>query len=195
MRAFTSREKLMLGVLATMVVGAAYYFLFFTPIQTRIADAQVRVTTAQDQQLIEQLKVVKLNQMKKEIEEMKAAGKENTRQLPEYNNLEMVMIELNGILLAADSYKIDFPDPDLTQRIVQRATNITFTAPNYGAAKEIIQRLSDCAYRCSVNSVNITAGGDSRPNSPNTVESVTTQTVSVAVTVTFYEKNVTEEKK
>lgn len=191
MRSFTSREKIMLGVLATMVVGAAYYFLFFTPIQARIADAEVRVSTAQDQQLIEQLKVVKLNQMKKEIAEMKASGMENTRQLPDYNNLDMVMIELNGILLAADSYQIDFPDPDLTPRIIQRATNITFTAANYAAAKTIIQRLSDCAYRCSVNSVNLSASGDGVGSTGN----VATQPVSASVTVTFYERNVTEAKK
>lgn len=188
MRSFTKREQVMLWILSVIIMGACYYFFFFTPVQARIQDAQLRTAIAQDQQIVEQVRVVKMNRMKKEIEEMKAAGLANNRLLPEYDNLKLVMMELNGILLATDSYQINFPDSDLNQRIIQRVANISFTAADYAGAKGIIQRLSDSVYRCSIDSVGMEVGGSRETAEKEAIPDIGTQSVSVSLTVTFYEK-------
>lgn len=186
MRSFTQREKTMLIVLLILVLGAAYYFFFFTPLQDRIATAEGRISTAQDQRMLEQIKLVKMSTMQREIEEMKTSGAQTIRALPPYNNLNMVMMELNNIMKASTSFDIRFPEIDATQRIVPRTVNITFTAANYSAAKQLIQRLSDCVYRCTVDSVEVLAEGGQGGDGSGDVR---TQTVRATVTVTFYEKN------
>ena len=84
------------------------------------------------------------------------------------DNLRPVMMELYAILGGAGDYSLSFGTVDAEEPIVRRSISMTYTAGSYAAAKDILQRLHDSAYRCMLDSVNISIGqGGDGPVSVN----------------------------
>ncbi|MEG0779313.1 MAG: type II secretion system protein GspM [Oscillospiraceae bacterium] len=186
-RAFSRREKVMLGVLVVLILGAVYYFLTFQPLQARIAAAEVRSADAQDAMLVEETRAAMRTKMLAEIASMKAAGQQLSAEIPLYNNLRSVMQQLNTILGLAQSYDIGFSEVEEGTRIIKRPIQISFTAKNYADAKKIVLNLSRCRYRCTIDSVDVSV----EESAEDRLDDVVTQPVRVNATVTFYEKNTT----
>ena len=112
-REFTPREKGMLLVLAVLLLALGYMKLFYAPVQQAVEDNQQRQTELQDQALIEQTRALKMQVMEKELEELKAGNAVPDAQVPDYDNVQRVMIELNAILARAQEYSLAFDDVSL----------------------------------------------------------------------------------
>ena len=160
-REFTPREKGMLLVLAVLLLALGYMKLFYAPVQQAVEDNQQRQTELQDQALIEQTRVLKMQVMEKELEELKAGNAVPDAQVPDYDNVQRVMIELNAILARAQEYSLAFDDVSLDDSgLVRRPVELTFKTADYAAAREIINDLYHCRYRCSIQDVSIYADED-----------------------------------
>ena len=124
-------------------------------------DNQQRQTELQDQALIEQTRALKMQVMEKELEELKAGNAVPDAQVPDYDNVQRVMIELNAILARAQEYSLAFDDVSLDDSgLVRRPVELTFKTADYAAAREIINDLYHCRYRCSIQDVSIYADED-----------------------------------
>ena len=161
-REFTPREKGMLLVLAVLLLALGYMKLFYAPVQQAVEDNQQRQTELQDQALIEQTRALKMQVMEKELEELKAGNAVPDAQVPDYNNAKRVMVELNAILARAREYSLSFDDVSLDEDsgLVRRPVELTFQTADYAAAREIINDLYHCRYRCSIQDVTISADED-----------------------------------
>ena len=161
-REFTPREKGMLLVLAVLLLALGYMKLFYAPVQQAVTENQQRQTELQDQALIEQTRALKMQVMEKELEELKASNAVPDAQVPDYNNAKRVMVELNAILARAREYSLSFDDVSLDEDsgLVRRPVELTFKTADYAAAREIINDLYHCRYRCSIQDVTISADED-----------------------------------
>ena len=159
---FTPREKGMLLVLALLLLTLGYMKLFYAPVQQAVTENQQRQAELQDQALIEQDRALKMQTMEKELEELKTGGAVPDAQVPDYNNAKRVMVELNAILARAREYSLSFDDVSLDEDsgLVRRPVELTFQTADYAAAREIINDLYHCRYRCSIQDVTISADED-----------------------------------
>ena len=79
----------------------------------------------------------------------------------------------------ASNVSIQWAEPYLTDTIVRRNADITCTVPSYVIAESVIDQIVNLQYKCIISSLSI-SGSDTM--SVNTSESV-----SVSMTVTFFE--------
>ena len=161
-REFTPREKGMLLVLAVLLLALGYMKLFYSPVQQAITENQQRQAELQDQALVEQTRALKMQTMEKELEELKASNAVPDAQIPDYNNAKRVMVELNAILARAREYSLAFDDVSLDEDsgLVRRPVELTFKTADYAAAREIVNDLYHCRYRCYIQDVSVSADED-----------------------------------
>ena len=98
---------------------------------------------------------------------------EDIRPMPDHDNIQNVMVELNAILAPSREYTLRFSSVQEENHVVARQVSLPFTCANYAAARSILQQLHDSDLRCLVDSVSITENEDG--------------TVQVDATVIFYE--------
>lgn len=156
-RKLTPREWMLLIVLAVLVVGAAYVLLFRTPVLAARDDAIAETASCKEQTLALQDRLLEKQRMERELDKIFAES-DNPLALPDYDNLQPVMRELNTVLSSAKNYSLSFANVDNTQSVVRREISVNFTCGGYNAAKNILQRLDDSPYRCMLNNVSITLG-------------------------------------
>lgn len=177
-RVFTRREKCLLLLLTVLLLGLGYVKLFLEPLQRNLAVMEDRQAAAADQLLLEQTKLAQLQTMETGLEEMRNAGAA-AAEIPAYDNVENVMVQLHAILAAAQEYSLTFSDVQIGEAgLVSRPIQLTFTAGSYAAARQIIDNLSNSRYRCTVESLSAAAEQDLRRDNP----------VTVNLTMTFFEK-------
>ena len=85
------------------------------------------------------------------------------------------MFELNSILASTADYSLSFSTVDASQAIVRRSISMSFTTGSYESAKAVLQQLHDSAFRCMLDSVNISIGQGER------------DTVLVSGSIVFFE--------
>jgi len=166
-RKLTVREWLLLGVLAVMLVICGYMVLFYIPVTNQRDSAINEAETCRVELEAAQLRLEDKRRMEQELEEIFARS-EDPLSLAPYDNLRPVMMELYAILGGAGDYSLSFGTVDAEEPIVRRSISMTYTAGSYAAAKDILRRLHDSAYRCMLDSVNISIGqGGDGPVSVN----------------------------
>lgn len=183
-REFTMREKVLLLILVIIVIAAGYYWLVYTPVESRITEARAEEVNYQDQILLEMVRSKQLKQMREVLEEQVAQGSEPMSVIPDYDNLEHVMIQLDAILTPAVNYSLTFSDVVPSEKLMSRPIEMTFTSDSYRTARNIINNLYSCMYRCTIDNITMTAGGGEREGAAD----LNQDPVSVSLTVTFYEK-------
>ena len=184
-RAFTKREKVLLLALVMILLGLVYYRFVRLPVQDRIAAAD---TTLLEQQMsAEQQKASIIKQMQEDIE---AGKKDVTGIVASYDNLKAESAALNTIFSEATSFNFSFEQPVATDDAVRRTINISFTATNYQIARRIIQQVHDCAYRCLITDISVSAdenGGAEAGDKMSQYPNLANATISGSMSVTFYE--------
>lgn len=173
MRPLSAREKFLLCVLLIVAVISAYLALFYRPVTAKMIEVDEQLGQTEDQLLESQIKVTKLEKMRSELEEINA-GEGPLTSLARYDNLQSVIVELNGILSQTSQYSLDFGTVDTSQPIVRRNITLNFSAGSYEQAKSVLRELHDCKYRCLLSALTL----NDRNRSGN---------VQVSVTMTFFE--------
>jgi len=173
----TSRDLVMLVILVFLLGGVCYYMFFFKPLQEDLAaiaaqevEVQANITTAQG-------KLAVMNDMKAEVDEIKARPASEITEIAAYDNAKVVMNELNGILAISQEYSLTFADPQINEDgTVRRNVSLSCTCTDYTTAKIIIDSLTRCHWRCLISSVSIDGDGN-----------ITEGPVSMNATMTFFE--------
>lgn len=172
-RKFTVKENILLLICACLFLGIFYYQAVWK--STAKMMETYNVINLEDELLAVQLKAQKLVQMQKVL-------KENDGQsgglLLDYNNLENEITEINSILSKAKTFNLNFDNATTDGSIVRRNINITFTTGDYDTAKEMIQSLKNCKYKCLIRDVNLSATEGGLQTSKN---------INVSLQVTFFE--------
>ncbi len=143
-RAFTTREKVMLIILAVLLIVIGYYKFVLEPINDSISQYQLNTETEQSEILQNTAQLQKLNNMQKELEEIKSSG--DTKPLPTYNNMNAMLTELNTILDQSTDYSLSFgtvAPMEETTYIMKRPVELKFITANYDTARSILDQLHD----------------------------------------------------
>lgn len=156
-RKLTAREWMLLAVLAVLVAVSGYIMLFYIPVTTQRDNALNEAEACRMELEAVQLRLEEKRRMERELEELFSQPEEPLSLAP-YDNLQPVMMELHAILDGAGDYSLSFGTVDTEETIVRRSISMTYTAGSYAAAKDILQRLHDSAYRCMLDSVNVSVG-------------------------------------
>lgn len=174
-RAFTSREKVLLVVLAVLLIGIGYFKLILEPINTNIETYQANTNAEQDEIIVNTATLTKMRNMQQELEEIHASG--DAKPMPAYDNSDCLLVELNRILSEADDYSLNFGGTSVLDGdyIVRRPLSLTFTASSYEQARSILTALhdSDNINQITDLSVRFTGGSDER--------------VDVSLSIAYYE--------
>lgn len=130
-RSFTTREKILLLLLTIMILGVGYFKLFYQPMQEQITANQQRQIAAEDQFSVEAVRLQRMKNMQNEIEQFKQSGATVYSEIPPYDNIQNVMIQLNTILGQAKDYSISFQDVQKQDdsKLVIRPIELSFTPP------------------------------------------------------------------
>lgn len=179
-REFTQREKILLLVLVAILLLTGYLKLFLAPVEKQYTDAQAKYADAQDSLTLAESKLASMKKMEAALKKLEEAGASSDVTIPAYDNSDNVMVQLDAILGSAVNYQVTFSDVSYGSNLVSRPVKLTFTARNYAAAKEILTSLYNCKYRCALSDIAISSGSDTG--------NVRTESVSVSLTATFYEK-------
>ena len=157
-RKLTAREWMLLGVLAVLALASGYIMLFYTPMTQR-RDAAIEETAQyQEQVSAAQLRMEEKRRMEQELETI-FENDPDPIGLARYDNIQPVMMELHTILSAANDYSLSFSTVDAEGGdIVRRDIALSFISGTYEEAKAILQSLKNSAYRCMIDTVNISFG-------------------------------------
>lgn len=156
-RQLTSRELILLGMLLVLALVGGYVMLFYMPMNSELERLKQEQASCEEQLQVAQVQVEDKRRMERELEEIFAANP-NPLGIAPYDNLQPVMFELNGILQSTSEYSLSFGTVDKEQPIVRRSIQLTYTSGSYEAAKQVLQRLHDSAYRCMLDDMNIGIG-------------------------------------
>lgn len=142
-RAFTTRENVLLVILAVLLIAIGYWKFVLEPINESIAVYQTNMATEQDEIIIDSVTLTKMQEMQRELEEIYASGE--AKPLPLYDNSDALLVELNRIMSKSNSYSLHFNETAVLDGgyIVRRPLSVTFTAGSYEQARSILTELHD----------------------------------------------------
>lgn len=159
-RKLTTREWMLIGVLAILVIVCGYIMLFYRPTISARDAALAETEVCKEQIEAAQIRLTEKQRMERELDEIFAKDP-NPLGLADYDNLQPVMVELNTILSSTQNYSLTFATVDATASLVRREISMGFTCDSYTSAKNILQRLHDSTYRCMLNNISISMGKNS----------------------------------
>jgi Tfp pilus assembly protein PilO len=179
-RELSHREKVLCLILAIALLTVCYFKFFVGPVGERLTDAETRQADAESEITQEETKLTQMQTMQTELDHIQSTGNGKTSEVPDYNNINNVMVQLNTILGTALDYQLSFSDPDFGEELVSRVVQMTYTAQNYQAAKSILSNLYHCRYCCILSDISIA--------SDTQTGNIMTGKVTVHLSVTFYER-------
>ncbi|MDD4844011.1 MAG: hypothetical protein PHU31_06745 [Anaerotignum sp.] len=179
-KSFTKREKAMFFVLVIILLSALYYFSFALPTMNRISTADEKTAQLQDDIMQQTVKLKKIQEMQKEIEEAAQTDGYKTK-IPDYDNLENVMKLLDAFLGSATEYKLSFSVLSEESSLLYRPIDVEFQCGNYAAALDIIQKIYTSPYKSVIDSISVDNDGSQDGDIVN-------YPVTVSMTVIFIEK-------
>lgn len=173
-RQLTAREWMLLALLGIILVVSGYILLYYTPMTAERDRCISEAESCRAQTEAAQLRLDEKKRMERELEELFAV-EPPPLSIPDYDNLQPVMFELNTILSGTGDYSLSFSTVDASQTIIRRNISMTYTAGGYESAKAVLQQLHDSAYRCMMDNVSMNLGQGGR------------DAVSVNGTIVFFE--------
>ena len=156
-RQLTTREWMLLALLGVILLASGYMLLFYMPLTAERDRCLGEAESCRAEIEAAQLRLEEKRRMERELEDLFSAG-EPPRSIADYDNLQPVMFELNSILASTQDYSLSFSTVDASQAIVRRSISMSFTTGTYESAKAVLQQLHDSAFRCMLDSVNVSVG-------------------------------------
>lgn len=177
MRKLSTRERVLLLLLAVIAIVSGYILLFYLPTTQRIESLNAQIT--QSQELVAQLdaKLASQQQMENKLEQLSAQDAQ-VPYMPAYDNIQAVMTELHAILAGCQEYSLSFQSEQGEDHVFYRRVSIPFTCSSYEQAQEILQKLHDSTLRGLLEDVQISQQEDG--------------TVKASATIIFFEYQTAE---
>lgn len=177
----TVREKIMICVLLLLVVCVAYYYAVYNPVKAQLAQLDEERYTMETELMVLETQNVEIVRLQKELEQLQAdaAAKGSQSSVPDYDNFNAMMDQLNLLMKGTTEYSMNFGTVDMSQSIVRRPITMSFKCNSYESAKNILKQLAMGPYRCQISDLAMTASENGR--------GINKGGVTVAVTVTYFE--------
>ena len=173
----SARESLMLVFLVVLLIGVGYYMGFYTPLQNELASIATQCSNIDTQITTSMAKIGRMDEMQAELDEILSRPADEITEIAPYDNKEVVLNQLYGILGQAQDYSLNFTDPTVEKGgTVRRNISMSFRCADYDSAKAIIRDLTDSQWRCLVSNLSLSGGGD-----------IMEGEVQVNATITFFE--------
>jgi Tfp pilus assembly protein PilO len=157
----TIREKILMCILAVLLVVCAYYYAFYMPVLQKIIDNKAEIAFLDEQNMVLDAQVEKMNQMKGELEDITSNGTTGVKELPAYDNSQNVMHSLASILESANHYNVSFSSVEIEESTVRRHINLSYDCNDYATAKAILEQIYESEYRCLIKDVHLSGGEES----------------------------------
>lgn len=180
MRNLKKSEEIVLLLLAAALIGLFYYQFVYKGLQE--AKVQYNTSVLETELAAYQTKAASMQQMQEQIESGKLTS---DGVVATYNNQKQEIIALNNIFEDAETFNLNFQEPTAYSgdTTVRRGLQITFAAASYETAREMLEELYHCEYRCLLQDITISPSNRGNGGS----NSLSGGAVEVSVTVTFYE--------
>lgn len=173
----SGREYFLVALLVVLLVGVIYYMAFYKPLQEEIATLTTQVSEIDTQINAASSRIARMDAMQAELDQIMSQTKNQITEIAPYDNKEVVLNQLNGILQASLQYSLNFSEPAISSDgTVRRNVSMSFSCRDYASAKAIIKALTESHWRCLVSNLSLSGGG-------NIMEGE----VSVNATITFFE--------
>ena len=142
-REFTSREKLLLVILALLLIFVCYFKFILTPINEGIDEYHDMTAQQEDEFLVNFQKAGIVKNMEAELAEIKSSG--TVRPLPAYDNSSVLLVQLRTILDSSlVEYNMEFSKlKNYDEYLICRPLQLSFTADSYETVRHIIDQISD----------------------------------------------------
>ncbi len=176
-RKFTTREKVLLLILALILLGELYYLLVHQTVQRELEDARIRIEAATVSYDAERARAAEKEEMQKKIKEAGEDG--SVHPLPDYDNSTNVVAYLNGVMASTEEYNLVFSTVDFSNYTAKRSVNMSFSCRGYSAVRDIVSKLENGPYYCEVTGLSMAAGSGN--------SDITGGKMSVQMTAVFYE--------
>lgn len=173
-RQLTAREWMLLALLGIILVVSGYVMLFYMPMTSERELSLSEAESCRMQTEAARVRLEDKRRMERELAQLFSAP-QPPLSIPDYDNLQPVMLELNTVLSGTTDYSLSFSTVDMSQPIVRRSIAMTFTTGSYSSAKAVLRQLYDSAFRCMLDDVSIS------------VEKEGEKAVSVSGTIVFFE--------
>ncbi len=175
-KGFSIREKVLLGALILILVGALYYSFVWQPTSRTITEAAERIGELDEDILVEQTKADEIKKMQEALADVSVTADTSTV-TPQYDNSVNLINSLNPILAGTSNLRLSFDTPSVANGIATRSMQFNFNTATYQQARDIINEISRGIYSNDITSMRMTISGfgDSEPN------------VGIALTVNYYE--------
>jgi len=187
MTKMSPRERTLLIIFAVLLAGALYYLFFLSPLQTKTTQVAGEISDAEDNLDTAQIKLQKKKSMQDELDKIFADANGNPTKIPDYDNVQAVIKELNKILSESEQYSLDFGDlEDSANSIVRRPVGMNFSCSSYDAVRSILEQLGSSEYRSLITDVSITNNQQTSQNYTSAGNSGVFA-YSVTAKINFYE--------
>lgn len=172
-RSFSTRETVLILILAVLLIVACYYFLVVKNVSDTVAANNEQLAGIEMNIGVQESLAADRARMKAELDEL---GDDET--LPEvaiYDNIRNELNELNTLLGSATTYNLSFGQPTVEGQLVRRTVTVSFTTPSYASALEVVRQLENGTYRCQITDFTMTGEllADGSVSSVNATLSVT----------------------
>jgi len=183
----SKREIVLLIALVVIILCVLWYKMIYEPVNSKI-ETYNRDREAEQTELTVLLpKIQQKNEMADAVEKIKASG--IVEKIPAYDNSKELMVALNKVMTAAQSYEIDFGEADRDGYIFIHKINIVFTTDGYKQARQIIDKLAKETFVNQISDVTITTEKTYQnvENKDGDIVQKVNETTKVALTITFFE--------
>ncbi|MRX81777.1 hypothetical protein [Eggerthella guodeyinii] len=172
-RSFSTRETVLILILAVLLIVACYYFLVVKNVSDTVAANNEQLAGIEMNIGVQESLAADRARMKAELDEL---GDDET--LPEvaiYDNIRNELNELNTLLGSATTYNLSFGQPTVEGQLVRRTVTVSLTTPSYASALEVVRQLENGTYRCQITDFTMTGEllADGSVSSVNATLSVT----------------------
>jgi Tfp pilus assembly protein PilO len=157
MTKMSPRERTLLVIFAILLVGALYYLFFLSPLQSKTDAVTAQIADTEDEMDAAQIKLQQKKTMQDELDKIFADANGDPTKIPDYDNVQAVIQELNKILSESDQYTLDFGElEDSTNSIIRRPVSLSFSCSSYDAVRSILEQLGSSEFRSLITDVSIT---------------------------------------
>ena len=155
MRSFSRREKVMLVILALVLVVGLYFLFVHRPVEARLEELALEQEDLDLQTQVAQIRLAQRNSMQAELDEIFALPKDRITVMPEYPNLEKLMMQFDSIFMGLEP-RLSFPAVRFNEGIATRPIDFEFEAPSYEEGRAILTRLTRTGNRSLLDGLSIT---------------------------------------
>lgn len=171
------RDLVLVAFLSVLIIGVVYTSGFYRPLQEELAEVSQQALAVEEQLAGSAAKIASMDAMNAELDAIFADPHGEITEIAPYDNKEVVLNQLNGILRRSEEYTLHFVEPSIQENgTVRRNVIMHFRCGDYASAKAIIESLTESRWRCLVSNLSVSGSGD-----------IMQGTVEVDATVTFFE--------